>query len=549
MKLKIILITFLLIAFSYPIAAGEQHHHEIPPAEKLGSVHFPVSCSEASQKQFDRAVALLHSFGYAQAEKAFQIVASTDSDCAIAYWGIAQTQFHQYWAAAAPAMAPKPDELQKGSAAVEQARKTGTPTQREKDYIEAIGIFYKDSDRLDHQTRALAYEKAMEQLHQRYPEDDEAAIFYALSLLATSSPMDKTYTPQKKAAQILNRLLEKHPEHPGIAHYIIHSYDYPSLANLALDAARKYSQIAPSSPHALHMPSHIFTRLGLWQESIDSNIASAASALALVQKDHPNSGSFDQLHAMDYLVYAYLQSGQDEKAKQVLDEFNALQKVDQANLTAAYAAAAIPVRYAVERNQWPDAAVLSPASGFIPWDQFPSSEAILYFGRGLGSARTGNRDQAQNALEKLNTLQQKLVASKDMYWAGQVEIQAKELAAWIALAKGKDREALKLMKTAVEWESKTEKHAITPGAIVPARELLGNLLLELKQPQAALIEFEQTLVVTPNRFNAIYGAARSAELAGDQQKAETYYAKLVSLCDNNCRREEFVQAKAFLARK
>jgi tetratricopeptide (TPR) repeat protein len=549
LKSKIILIVVLLLSCSRSIPADQQHHHHEMTAEKLGNVHFAVSCSEDAQKQFDRAVALLHSFGYGRAEKAFNTVAETDPDCAMAYWGVAQTQFHQYWAAAAPAMAPKPEELQKGSAAVEKARSTGKPSQREKDYIEAIGIFYKDSGKLDHQTRALAYEKAMARIHQTYPEDNEAAIFYALSLLAISSPMDKTYANQKKAAEILNGLMDNHSEHPGIAHYIIHSYDYPALANLALDAARKYSKIAPSSPHALHMPSHIFTRLGLWQESIDSNIASAASALAFAQKDDPKSGSFDQLHAMDYLIYAYLQTGQDQKAKQVVSEFNALSKLDQVNLAAAYAAAAINVRYAIERNQWADAAALTPGTSFVPWDQFPSPEAIVYFGRGIGSARTGNLDEARKSLEKLDALHQTLIAAKDMYWAGQVEIQRKEVAASIAQAEGKKEQAIELMKAAVDLEGKTEKHAVTPGAIIPARELLGSLLLELKQPVAAVTEFEKSLAVAPNRFNALYGAARSAQLSGDNQKAETYYAKLVSLCNSNCSRAEFMEAKAFLAKR
>ena len=543
MKLTKLLITLTLIGFLCASAVGAQEvrNRQRDSSEKLGQVNFPVSCSAETRQPFNRAVALLHSFWYEEAEKAFSEVTETNPSCAMGYWGIAMSLYHPVWAP------PTPAELRKGLAAVERAKSIGAKTEREKDDIAAIEAFYKDSDKLDHRMRSLAFEKGMEQVYRRYSEDREAAIFYALSLLGTALPTDKGYANQKKAAEILNEVLPKEPEHPGVAHYIIHSFDYPELAYLALPAARSYAKIASSSPHALHMPSHIFTRLGLWQESIQTNLASAAAAKNWVAKTHPGSASFDQLHAMDYLAYAYLQGAQDQKAKEVVDEISGITKVDQENFAAAYAFAAIAARYAVERHLWSEAAALKVHPIAFPWDRFPYAEAITYFSRAIGGARGGNLSAARKDIEKLGSLQKALAEAGNDYWAGQVEIQRQAAAAWLALAEGRREEALKLMHAAADLEGSTDKHPVTPGAISPARELLGEMLLELNQPEQALKEFEASQRVDPNRFRSLYGAARAAELAGDLGKAKTYYTKFVSLCQYaDTERPELKHAKAFL---
>ena len=534
-----------VLCFS-PTRAQEMHPHTHThaPAEKLGQVNFPVSCNASAQKQFNRATALLHSFWYEEAEKAFAAVAKDDPKCVMAHWGVAMSLYHPVWAPSTPA------ELKKGWAAVEKAKSVDAKSDRERDYIAAIEAFYKDSDRLDHRTRALAYEKAMERVYLRYPKDREAAIFYALALLGTGPITDKTFANQKKAAGILNRVLPQEPRHPGVAHYLIHSFDYPQLAYLALPAARSYARIAPSSPHALHMPSHIFTRLGLWQESINSNLASAATAKNHVAKTHPGAASFDQLHALDYLVYAYLQGGEDEKAQQILAQANDVEKVDAEVIAAAYAFTAIPARYALERRRWPEAAKLELRPATFSWDRFRYAEAIIYFARAVGAARSGDPKAARRDVEKLSALQTALANAKDTYWANQVEIQRRAAAAWLAHAEGKSDEALTLMRSASELEAASEKHPVTPGPIIPARELLGDLLLELKQPELALREFETSLRDSPRRFNGLYGAALASQLSGYRKKASAYYRKIVALIAHaDSARPEFRKAKEFLALK
>ena len=532
----------LLCPFVPRAQEPEQHKHDM--GEKLGVVNFTVSCNSAAQQQFNRAVAFLHSFWYEEAAKAFFEVTKTDPKCGMGYWGIAMSSYHPVWSP------PVPAELRNGSAAVQQANVVGAQTQRERDYIAAIGAFYKDADKLDHRTRALAYEKAMEQLHLRYPNDDEAAVFYALALLGTALPTDKSYANQKKAGEILNKVLLSEPEHPGVAHYLIHSFDYPALAPLALAAARSYARIAPSSPHALHMPSHIFTRLGLWQESIESNIASATAAKNYAAKMHPGAASYDQLHAMDYLAYAYLQTAQDGKVKEIVDALYSMNKVDANTVAAAYAFAAIPARYALERRQWSDAAALKVHPADFPWSDFPYAEAMIYFARSLGASRSGDTARASKDIERLIAIQRSLAEAKENYWATQVEIQRRAAAAWLAHAEGKQEEALQLMRSAADLENSTEKHPVTPGAIVPARELLGELLLELREPRQALQEFEASLLVSPNRFNGLYDAARAAELSGDREKARTFYAKLTTLgAHSDGTRPELEAAKVFLASK
>jgi tetratricopeptide (TPR) repeat protein len=542
---ELFLLSSLVVLLGAPtVRAQEAHQHQHDRSEKLGQVSFPVSCNAAAQKQFNRAVAMLHSFWYEEAEKAFSEVTRTDPACAMGYWGIAMSLYHPLWAP------PESSDLKKGQIAVGKGRSVGTKTEREREYLEAIEVFYRDSAKVDHRTRSLAYEKAMEQVYLHNPKDREAAVFYALSLLGTALPSDKTYRNQKKAAEILNAVLPQEPEHPGVAHYIIHSFDYPQLAQLALPAARSYAKIAPSSPHALHMPSHIFTRLGLWQESIESNIASAGAAKNHVAKTHPGAASFDQLHAMDYLAYAYLQRGQDQKAKRVLDELSTMTKVDVENFVAAYAFAAISGRYALERGDWSEAALLKVHPIAFPWDRFPYAEALIYFSRAIGASRSGSISTARKDVERLISLQNALVETKNDYWAGQVGIQRQAAAGWLALAEGKQKEALKLMRGAADLEESTEKHPVTPGSIAPARELLGEMLLELNQPEQALKEFEACQRVEPNRFRSLYGAARAAELIGDREKARTHYAKMVALCERaDTERSELRRAKAFLAKK
>jgi hypothetical protein len=503
--------------------------------EKLGKVHFPISCNAAAQQRFDRAVALLHSFWFDAAISGFEAVAQADPNCAMAYWGAAMALLSN------PFTWPPPSKaLGDGSAAVEKAKSIGAKTQRERDYIAAVGAFYKDADKVDHRTRALAYEKGMEGIHRRYPKDEEAAVFYALALNATALPTDKKYTNQLKAAGILEKVFAKQPQHPGVAHYLIHSYDYPPIAARGLRAAKRYATIAPSAPHALHMPSHIFTRQGLWQESIKSNMASAASA----------KNQFDQFHAMDYLAYAYLQGAQDLKAKLVLEDLNSIRKITFEHFVTGYALAAIPARYAIERRRWDEAAALTPSPADFPWNRFPQSESIAVFARALGAARSGNTAQARQDMERLAALRESLVQAKQSYWQEQVNIQLKVLDAWFAYAEGQREQALEIMRSAADAEDVTDKHPVTPGPLVPARELLGEMLLEVHQPGQALKEFETSMRVEPNRFRGLYGAARAAQLSGDHKKAGTYYTKLLALSQEaDTQREELQEAKAFLGKK
>jgi tetratricopeptide (TPR) repeat protein len=528
--------SLLLAVVAFSLASGastrEEHQHSSGNPEKVGTVHFPISCSAEVQQPFERAVALLHSFWFEEAGKGFTAVTEMDPDCTMGYWGIAMSLWYPLWEH------PSEATLKRGWTAVEKAKAVGAKTDRERDYIAAITTFYQDADKLDHRTRALAYEKAMEQVYLRYPEDREAAVFYALALDATALPTDKTYAKQKKAGAILEKIFVEAPDHPGVAHYLIHSYDYPSLASRALPAARSYAQIAPSVPHALHMPSHIFTQLGLWQESIESNRASAAAA-----KDH---GLWrDRLHAMQYLEYAYLQSGQEAEAKGVLDELNAIGEVESANRGTAHAFAMIPALYTLERRQWSEAASLQPRSSGVP-----HTEAITYFARALGAARSGNTVQARADVEKLQSIHDAESQTKGEYWPDYIEVQRRAAAAWLAFAEGKNEEALQLMRSAAELEDSTGMNAATAVPLLPAHELLGDLLLELHEPVQALHEFETALQMSSHRFNGLSGAARAAQLAGDTEKARTYYVQLVSLCDRaDSARTELTEARMFLAKR
>ncbi|HSE18293.1 MAG TPA: hypothetical protein VLB46_14645 [Pyrinomonadaceae bacterium] len=529
---------------------GHQHRHE--PEEKaltkLGRVNFHTSCSNKAQQQFNQAVAWLHSFEYEESEKIFTRVSLLDPRCGMAYWGIAMSNFHPLW------VPPTPAELQKGSNAAAQAMRVGATTQRERDYISAINTFYKDADKVDHKTRTFAYSNAMRQVYENNPTDDEAAVFYALSLITTGTMApDKSYAKEKEAAEILNRILARQPRHPGVAHYLIHGYDYPALAHLALPAARSYAAIAPASAHAQHMPSHIFIRLGLWQQAIRSNLDAEAAAKAFAIR-HRMPGAWDeQLHAMDYLAYAYLQSAQDKKAMGVLQDMNRLPQVDPPSFKVAYALSAIPARYALERRQWSEAAKLPldhPRMTTFPWARFPWATAHIHFARAIGAVRLGDAAAARKAVDELASIQSSLREIRGGYdWAKQVDIERQVASAWVKYAEGEQQEALQLMRAAADLDDATDKHPVTPGALLPAREQLGELLLELKQPAAALEAFETALRSTPNRFNALYGAARAATLSNNRPKAAGYYRKLVELgrlADSV--RPELTEAAAFLGK-
>jgi len=529
-----------LSGFGY---AQESHQHEHGAAEKIGRVHFAITSDAATQEEFDRAVAMLHSFWYEKASEAFSEIARRNASCAMAYWGLAMTYYHPLWEK------PNAAALSNGRAAIEKARAIGAKSDRENAFIVAAETFYKDFEKTDHLARVLAYEKAMEEIHRRYSDDQEAGVFYSLSLIASAQalPVDKTYSREKKAAAILNDVLAKEPEHPGVAHYLIHAYDSPPLAPLALTAARSYAKIAPSVPHALHMPSHIFTRLGLWQESIESNIASENAAKQYAAQSHIEGAWDEQLHAMDYLMYAYLQSAQDKQARAVLDELFQIHKTTPENFKVAYAFAAIPARYALERRQWSEAAALKSHSDTFPWNRFPWAEAIVYFARGVGAARSGDVAAARQSVAKLTTLESVLTEARER---DQVKIQRLATSAWLAFAEGNRQEALSLMRAAADLEDATEKHPVTPGPVVPAREMLGDLLSAMGEPGQALIAYETTLVAAPGRFGSLLGAARAAKAIGNREKARSYYAKLVAICNQaDGNRQELQEARTSLRGK
>jgi tetratricopeptide (TPR) repeat protein len=517
MKLPTLLIILSLAA---PVAA-QTHDHDHPEPEQLGRVHFETSCAPEVSAAFDRAVALLHSFSFSTAKQAFEGIAEADPSCAMAHWGIAMTQWSNPFSLQRSAAT-----LAAGQAAAVKAMTTGTPTPRERAYIAAVRELYRDYETVDQRTRVLAYERAMESLHKAYPDDREATAFYALAINQTALPADKTYTQQLKAAALLEGLFADDPEHPGLAHYIIHAYDHPPLASRALEAARRYATIAPSAPHALHMPSHTFTRVGYWQDSIDTNIASAATAL--------RDGSVSEaLHAMDYQVYAYLQTAQDDAARGVVDEApRVLAQLDPDALGGAappvagfYAAAAIPARYAMERGAWQEAADLE-----LHPTPFAYVDAITHFARAVGAARSGASGAAKVDSQALKALGERLSAAGETYWAEQVRTQHDVAAAWIVFAEGRQEAALDRLRAAVAAEDASDKSAISPGPLAPARELLGEMLLAMNQPEEALSEFEATLKKEPNRFRATHLAAQAARKAGNSTAARKHYAALVAIC-------------------
>lgn len=498
------------------IADGD-HHAGGFDQDKLGKVHFPVSCTPAAQGQFNQAVAMLHSFWYDEAEKTFRQVTVTDPKCAMGYWGIAMSLYQQLWATT-----PSASELQQGRGAIAQAKALTVQTAREKAYLNAVATLYPLHDSNDYSSRKLMYEQAMKRIAMEFPDDHEAAVFYALALISNASPNDKTFAKQKQALQLLQRVLKDEPQHPGVAHYIIHSSDYPELAQLGLDAARAYTQIAPAVPHALHMPSHIFIRLGQWQDAAQSNLAADQAAQEHARQHASGSGWDQRFHFMDYLLYAYLQLGETGKAWDIVRQVQAIGSVQPSNTTVAYAYAAIPARYTVERGDWREAAKLRLHPADFPWQQFGWCEAIVHFARGVGAARTGNVIDAENSLKRLETLRDLDRSAHKDYTAGQIDIQRLAVAAWIAAAGNRTEEALQLMRASADLEDATEKDNVTPGAIIPARELLGELLLTLNQPAAALQELEASLQRTPNRRNALDRTAQAAKEAGNQVKANYY---------------------------
>jgi tetratricopeptide (TPR) repeat protein len=533
----------LLLASAAAPHSDHDHAHE----PQLGKLLFQSSCTADADALLQRGLGWLHSFEYEQAAHTFAEAAAADPGCGIAHWGVAMSYYHPLWAA------PSPAELEKGRAAVASAQAAGADSVRERDYVAAIETFYRDSERLDHKTRALAYSAAMKALHERYPDDREAAVFYALSLIAAGTmDQDPAFAKEHEAGAILNQVLAEEPDHPGVAHYLIHSFDYPPLAELALPAARRYAGIAPASPHAQHMPSHIFIRLGLWDEAIKSNIASEAASRAFAKAQGLPDSSAERLHAMDYLAYGYLQTGQDGEAERVLAELNAVKRVDPPIFSAAYAATAIGARLALERRQWKEAAALElpdNVRGLVPLEQFVWGQAHVHFARAVGAARSGDAGAARAEAAKLGEIEQKIVVPPGTYdWKTQVGIERRIAEAWLAQAEGRGEEAARLMRAAADLDDATEKHPVTPGAILPAREQLGELLLILGRPAEALSDYEASLKRAPRRLAGRYGAARAAKLAGETAKAQAYYAELAGLTKNGeASRAEVKEARSFAA--
>ncbi len=544
------ILSLVLAALLYATTLGARAHEDDTspqgaPPEKLGQVRFPVSCNPAAQKEFNRGMALFHSFWFDPAKRSFSKVLEHDPKCAMAHWGIAFMSMGNPFAWPA-----NPNAMRAAAAAFGKAQHTGAGSPREREYIEAMAEFFSNWDSVDYRTRIVAWEKAMERLAQRYPEDLEAQVLYALLLNATALPTDKTFANQLKAAEILEPLFRKYPEHPGVPHYLIHTYDYAELAPKGLPAARVYAGIAPSVPHALHMPSHIFSRVGSWEELIEGNRASYRAAINELSEKTLGVGAYDALHAMDYMVFGQLQMAQDKAAQTVADEAAAIRKVNVENFPAAYALAAIPSRIALEHNDWRKAAALELSPPDLAWQRFPQAEAILVFSRGLGAARSGNLDAARRDAQRLEALKESMLAAKLGYWAGQADFQIKTVNAWIAFHGSRRDEALELMRAATQAEEASDKHPVTPGNIVPCRELLAEMLLALGQPGEALAEYERSLKRDPNRFRAIYGAGRAAEAAGKAGVAREYFRKLQSLTANrDSERPELAYATEFLASK
>ena len=527
---KLVLILSIAVAFPVSAAADEGHHHEELTQDQLGTVHFPVSCSPDAQKSSEKGVALLHSFWYEESEKIFLAIEKQDPKCAMAYWGEGMSQWHQLW------NRPDAATIKRERAAL---KKAGTAkTDRERDYLGALKTFYSDDKKMDHEARARAYSAAMEKVYQKNPDDHEAAAFYALSLLASEPAGDTTFANRKQAGAILEKLMEIEPNHPGIAHYLIHSYDKPQLAELGLPAARRYAQIAPAAPHALHMPSHIFARLGLWQDDIDSNLASIAATRKTTAMHMGGEGH--QFHAMDFLVHAYMQSGRESEALKVIEDVKAMAPMkdmyDGGTDPRLFALVVFPARYALELHHWAEAASLSPVPGATTGDN-----SITYWARAIGAARSGNAAQARSDIARIEEIHKALLKQEKRSFAESVDQDRIEAVAWLDHAEGKDDRAIASLRALAEKQEATGERS---DGGVPAREMLADMLLEMKRAEQALAEYEATLKFFPNRFNSLYGAGQAAEMAGKTQKARAYYALLIKSCEGSTSsRPELAKAK------
>lgn len=535
---RVLLASTLIAPLSQAVARANE--------ERLGEVNFPISCSPAAQQQFDRAVAMQHSFFFPETVKAFTAIAEKEPSCAMAYWGIAISQRPN------PLVGPFPgDVLKRGWEAIEKARAASQKTEREIAWIEALAAYYQDYASVPQQRRTANYEAAMARLWARYPDDAEAAIFYALALNEAADPADKTYAKQLRAADILEQLESKYPNHPGIAHYIIHSYDYPELAMRGVLAAARCARLAPSAPHALHMPSHIYSTLGMWQEVVSSDRAADDETIAYTARVDPQAAADPaknpgRYHFLDFLTNGYLQLGQDQQAKRIVDARNSVAEYPAGFRYSGHTAfAAIPVRYAFERAAWSEAAALA-----IPRTPFAQAEAIAWFGRAIGAARSGDLTKAREAINQLRVLKERLAQANDAYWTGQVDIQEQAARAWHALAEGHKGDAIVAMRQAADPEDQSGKHVAMENRLSPIRELLGELLLEANEPAQALKEFETSLRNNPNRYRSFAGAAKAAERAGDRAQARSYYEKLVALAAQaDGGRPDLVAAKQYLAGK
>ncbi len=523
------------------VAPPTVNSHEATPGTpaRLGEVHFKVDCNAEAQKQFDIAIAYFHSFAWGYINEPLDRTLKADASCGMAHWGRALALLNNPfgWPNSVP-----PKSLADGAAALDAARTTGLKTARERDYVEALSAFYRDADKLNHRTRAKALETEFEKVAQRYPEDREATILHALFLSANFDPTDKQYTNQLRAARLLEPIFKELPQHPGVAHYLIHSYDYPPIAHHGLEAARRYSKIAPDASHALHMPSHIFTRLGAWRDSVESNRASAKSDAAK---------GWNALHAYDYMVYAHLQMNQDQAARQAMTEALALPKKED-HAASAYSYGAMPARLALERGLWAEAAnlELSPsATSDYPWKKYPYAEAVNAFARGIGAAKTKDSAKAMIEVKRLQQLRDDAAALKIAYWADQIDIQAQVVTGLAAIVDGRNDEGLAALKQAASREDATEKHVVTPGPIVPAREVLAGVLLDQGDAAGALAEFESVLKREPNRLRATIGAAQAAEKLGDQGKARAHYTKVIELTESaDSARPEVLHARRVAGR-
>lgn len=511
-------------------------------AEKLGQVRFPISCTAAAQTEFNRALAYYHSFWFDPALNAFQAVSQRDPKCGMAQWGIALASLGNPFT-----WPPNPKALAAATTASTEAQRLGAQSERERDFIAAVAALLPAQADADFRGRVSAWENAMAIVAQRYPQDVEVQIFYALALNVAAQPTDKTYAKQIKAAEILEPLFKRLPQHPGVAHYLIHTYDYTELGAKGLPAARTYAAIAPSAPHALHMPSHIYARLGLWPEMVASNKAAAKAAQSELGERSLNLGAYNALHAWDYLMYAYLQLAQDNAAADLLRQLRQLRAVDVENFPAAYALAAIPARYVLENEDWKAAMTLTLFPPGLAWYKFPQAEAVTMYARALGAAHSGNVVMAKKDAQRLAILRDEMKEARNFYWAGQTEIQLQAVNAWIAYAEQRPEEAVKLLQAAAEAEAASDKNPVMPGSLLPTREQLGDLYLLLRQPAEALAAYEQSLKRDPNRFHGLYGAARTAEQLKNHAAAQSYYLQLVKLTETRDRgRPEISYAQRYV---